>query len=235
MLRPWTRSKKLRRACGGNPREACTRHIGRGLVSRRDAGGAKEQAHLSLGQERFTPPCRPRSTDPIDLSVRCGLPRTRSRCRPRAAGLQHRSYAASSRCDRNQNHAWRSRYSPPRSSRMAWRQGPQGCKQHLDLAAAATRARTQRPRKHLAIHAAELAIEPNFQILRRYRRSLLLRLEHAHRAAVENHGHRAPRLGSCRSLNLRIGIRSIRRASYPSLTSAVRKHDFTGKRLALII
>src|SRR5262249_17666271 len=69
MLRPWTRSKKLRRACGGNPREAHTRHLGRGLVSRRDAGGPKEQAHLSLGQERFTPPCCPRSTDPVDLSV----------------------------------------------------------------------------------------------------------------------------------------------------------------------
>src|ERR1700730_12171211 len=62
-----------------------------------DAGGPKEQAHLSLGQEGFTPPCRPRSKDPIDLPVRCGLPRTRSRRRPRAAGLQHRSYAASPR------------------------------------------------------------------------------------------------------------------------------------------
>src|SRR5262249_30754212 len=30
-------------------------------------------------------------------------------------------------------------------------------------------------------HAAELAVEPDFQILRRHRRSLLLRLEHAHR------------------------------------------------------
>src|SRR5262249_22202 len=86
MPRPWTRSKKLRRACGGNPRETRTRHTGRGLVSRRDAGGPKEQAHLSLGQERFTPPCRPRSTDPIDLSVWCGLSRTWSRRRPRAAG-----------------------------------------------------------------------------------------------------------------------------------------------------
>src|SRR5262245_42444200 len=89
---------------------------------------------------------------------------------------------------------------------MAWRQGPQGSKQHLLLAAPATRTRTQRPRKYLAIHAAELAVEPNFQILRRYRRSLLLRLEHAHRSAVENHVHRPPRLGSRRSLNLRIGI-----------------------------
>ena len=41
----------------------------------------------------------------------------------------------------------------------------------------------------------------------RYRRSLLLRLEHAHRSAVENHVHRPPRLGSRRSLNLRIGIK----------------------------
>jgi NAD(P)-dependent dehydrogenase (short-subunit alcohol dehydrogenase family) len=66
-------------------------------VPRRDGSGSKEQAHLSLCQEGFTPPCRPRSKDPIDLPVRCGLPRTRSRCRPRAAGLQHRSYAASPR------------------------------------------------------------------------------------------------------------------------------------------
>jgi hypothetical protein len=44
-------------------------------------------------------------------------------------------------------------------------------------------------------------------ILRRYRRSLLLRLEHADRSAVENHVHRATRLDSSRSLNLRIGIR----------------------------
>src|SRR5262249_45829032 len=64
-----------------------------------------------------------------------------------------------------------------------------------------------RPRKYLAIHAAELVIEPNFQILRRHCRSLLLRLEHAHRSAVENHVHRPPRLGSRRSLNLRIGIK----------------------------
>src|SRR5215468_3054091 len=55
MPRPWSRSKKLRRACGGNPRGTRTRHTGRGLVPRRDAGGSKEQAHLSLGQERFSP------------------------------------------------------------------------------------------------------------------------------------------------------------------------------------
>src|SRR5262249_58878913 len=90
--------------------------------------------------------------------------------------------------------------------RVAGPQGPQGSKQHLALAAPATRTRTQRPRKYLAIHAAELVVEPNFQILRRHRRSMLRRLEPPHRSAVENHVHRPPRLGSRRSLNLRIGI-----------------------------
>jgi hypothetical protein len=59
-------------------------------------------------------------------------------------------------------------------------------------AAAAACAGTQSPRKHLAVHATELAVEPNLQILRRHRRSLLLRLEHADRSALENHVHRTP-------------------------------------------
>ena len=41
------------------------------------------------------------------------------------------------------------------------------------------------------------------------RRSLLLRLEHSHRSAVEDHVNRAPRLGLDRSINLRIGIRCV--------------------------
>src|SRR5262249_35950255 len=61
--------------------------------------------------------------------------------------------------------------------------------------------------KHLAVHASELVVKPDFQILRRYRRPLLLRLEHTHRPALEDYVHRATRLGSSRSLNLRIGIR----------------------------
>src|SRR5262245_65370442 len=72
--------------------------------------------------------------------------------------------------------------------------------------AAAARTRTQRPGKHLAVHASELVVKPDFQILPRYRRPLLLRLEHTHRPALEDYVHRATRLGSSRSLNLRIGI-----------------------------
>src|SRR5215472_14683392 len=90
---------------------------------------------------------------------------------------------------------------------MAWRQSPGGSEQHLTLAAAAARTRTQRPGKHLAVHAPELVVKPDFQILRRYRRPLLLRLEHTHRPTLEGYVHRATRLGRSRSLNLRIGIR----------------------------
>src|SRR5262249_1369931 len=70
----------------------------------------------------------------------------------------------------------------------------------------AARTRTQRPGKHLAVHASELVVKPDFQILRRYRRPLLLRLERTHRPTLEDYVHRATRLGSSRSLNLRIGI-----------------------------
>ena len=168
--------------------------------------GSEEQAHLPLGHKRLASPRHPRSTHAIDLSVRCGLSRARNRRRPRAAGLQYRSHAASSQRDRYQGHAWRTRHSDPRSSWMARRQRPQGSKQHLAPAAAATLTRTQPARKHLAIHAAELAVEPHLQILRRHRRPLLLRLEHAHRPALENHVHRPPRLGRRRSLIVRTGI-----------------------------
>src|SRR6266704_2278630 len=50
--------------------------------------------------------------------------------------------------------------------------------------------------------------------------SWLLRLEHAHRSAVENHVHRPPRLGSRRSLNLRIGING-RPARFPAATETM--------------
>src|SRR5215475_10416877 len=89
---------------------------------------------------------------------------------------------------------------------MAWRQSPGGSEQHLTRAAAAARTRTQRPGKHLAVHASELVVKPDFQIHRRYRRPLLLRLEHTHRPTLEDYVHRATRLGSSRSLNLRIGV-----------------------------
>ena len=53
----------------------------------------------------------------------------------------------------------------PGSSRLAWRRSAQGSKQYLAVAAAAALTRTQSPRKHLAVHASELVVEPSLQIL----------------------------------------------------------------------
>src|SRR5258707_11886836 len=69
-------------------------------------------------------------------------------------------------------------------------------RQHHHSRPAAEIPRTQSGRKHLAVYARQLALEPHLQILRRYRRSLLLRLEYAPRPALENHVHRITPVGS---------------------------------------
>src|SRR6516225_4317887 len=92
---------------------------------------------------------------------------------------------------------------------MARSEGAEGPAQHLADAIAAAFARTEQPGEHLAVHAPKLAIEPRLQILRRHRRSLLLRLEHPYCSAVEDHVNRAPGVGLHRSFNLRIGISRI--------------------------
>ena len=51
--------------------------------------------------------------------------------------------------------------------------------------------------KRLAVHARQLALEPNLQILRRHRRPLLRRLEQAHRSALADHVHRTAPIGLC--------------------------------------
>src|SRR6266487_4574786 len=107
-----------------------------------------------------------------------------------------------------------------------------GAAQHLAPAAAAARARAKQPRKYLAVHAPELAVEPHLQILRRHRRSLLLRLEHPHRSALENHVHRLPRLGDRRSLFVRVGITHITRAYALEKLRESGEFDATARRLA---
>src|SRR6516164_10178858 len=89
---------------------------------------------------------------------------------------------------------------------MARSEGADCPPQHLAAAIAAAFARAEQPGEHLAVHASKLVVKPRLQILRRHRRSLLLRLEHPHRPAVEDHVDRTPRLGLHRSINVRIGI-----------------------------
>ncbi len=48
-------------------------------------------------------------------------------------------------------------------------------------------ARVEPGRERLAVHARQLAVEPDFHVLRRHRRTLLRRLEQARRSALNNH------------------------------------------------
>src|SRR5262249_53758018 len=93
--------------------------------------GPKQQAHLSLGQEGFTSPCRPRSKDPIDLSVRCGLPRTRRRRRPRAPACNTEAMQLHLDEIATKNHPGAHAILLLDQAGVAWRQGPRGSKQHL--------------------------------------------------------------------------------------------------------
>src|SRR5258705_6878887 len=89
---------------------------------------------------------------------------------------------------------------------MAQVAGPQYPEQHLAAVAASPFARTQSPGEHLAVHAQQLAVKPHLQILRRYRRPLLLCLEYTDRPTLEDHVHCSARLGNRASVVVRIGI-----------------------------
>src|SRR4030088_753219 len=53
----------------------------------------------------------------------------------------------------------------------------------------------QSGREHLAVHARQLAVEPDLYILREHPRTLLPSLEQAHRSAMAHHVHRNARVG----------------------------------------
>src|ERR1019366_8175760 len=71
----------------------------------------------------------------------------------------------------------------------------QRSRQYQHRSAAVEIARTEPDRKHLAVHARQLALQPRVHIWRGYRRSLLRRLEQARRTALAHHVHRSTRLG----------------------------------------
>src|SRR5258708_31556592 len=111
---------------------------------------------------------------------------------------------------------------------MAQVAGPQGPEQHLADVAASAFARTQSPGKHLAVHAPQLAVKPHLQILRRYRRPLLLCLEYPDRPTLEDHVHCSARMGNRASVVVRIGItpsisRPVRRRGPTSWTSCIQE------------
>ena len=167
--------------------------------------GQKNKLTYRWARKGSSSPGHPRSTHPINLSVRRVMPRARSRRCPRAARLQHRGHAAPSGRNRNE------RKSPPAHTPFSFSikldgTAPKTSRLPKHLAPAAAAACTRSSTLKMAVYAGELAVEPHLQILRRIVDQV--RLERAHRSALENHVHRSPRLGSRRSLIVRIGIRS---------------------------
>src|SRR5260221_6969806 len=69
-------------------------------------------------------------------------------------------------------------------------------RQYQHRAAAAESARAEPNRKHLAVHARQLALQPRVHIRRGHRRSFLRRLEQARRTALAHHVYRSTRLGA---------------------------------------
>src|SRR5262249_50697373 len=67
---------------------------------------------------------------------------------------------------------------------------------NITIIAPAKMPRTQSRRKHLAVHARQLALQPRLQILRRSRRALLRGLEQARRSALAHHVHRTTPMGA---------------------------------------
>src|SRR3979411_1592335 len=136
-----------------------------------------------------------RSTHPLDLHLRRHLSGARNRRRPRPAALQHHSDGAASGRDLPNGDAGSPCRCAARSGRMApLRQARHSC-QHYPDAAAAKVARTQSGRKHLAVHARQLALQSRLPLLRRDPRALLLRLEPAPWPSCEQHVERTAPLG----------------------------------------
>src|ERR1700738_4979423 len=187
--------KKLSRSRGGDGRKRGVWQADRDLVSRRSSDRAEKQGHPPMGETRDTAFGAARPEDEFSLYFRRHLPGRRKRRRACPPLLQQRGHGPASRrnlaCGRTKRACARS----SRSGRVACLGEASRPGQHHALAVAAEIARAQSGREHLAVHARQLALEPRLRILRRHSRPLLLRLEQAHRHALENHLHRNKRVG----------------------------------------
>ena len=83
-----------------------------------------------------------------------------------------------------------------RSGRLALDAQAGDPRQHHRPGAAATIARVEPGGECLAIHARQLVVEPDLQILRRHRRAVLPSLEQPHRPTMEDHVPRHAQMGA---------------------------------------
>src|SRR3954470_20734809 len=196
-LRRWRFLKKSPRHLGNDPGGPPERYPHRTMVAGRGARGPEEQDRAPLGPTGH-PASRPaRSADKLGLHLRGDLPAAGQGRSPGPAAMRHAGHEPApggSRAGRGSRSPWGPADGP---GRMAPHQGPCRTRQPHAGAAARPSARIEPGREYLAVSARELVVEPRVRLLRRHRRSLLLRVEPPHRPALDHHVHRPPRLGQC--------------------------------------
>src|SRR5215210_1886922 len=188
--------KKLPRPCGGTCEGRGPRQADRDLVRGRGAGRAEEQDHPALGQTRHAPVSPQGPENAVRLHLRGHLSGRGQRSRACPAPLHHRRHDLAPEGDRAGRRARSSCPRPCGSGGLAPVQETCGPGQHHPCAAPGQGARVEPRREHLAIHARELVVEPDLHLLPRHPRSLLRRLEQAHRPTLAHYVHRPAGLGS---------------------------------------
>lgn len=168
----------------------------RAVVAKRGAVRPEEQHHPAMDQARHPPISPQGSAHHVGEHLWCQLS---CRGKERGAGsppLQHRRSDASP-C---RNIRCRGTRCPCRADTLMGRLAQLGGHGHpgqYHLAAVASKMPpSQPPRKRLAVHARQLAVEPHLQVLQRHPWSLLLRLEPPHQSAMAHHVHRTAPMGS---------------------------------------
>jgi hypothetical protein len=149
-----------------------------------------------MGETRDQAICAARPEDCVGLYLRRDLSGQRKRRRARPTLLQQRGHAL--HLEEISLAVATGAHALVLLDQAGWhvsKELPVPGKQYDPRSIAARVTRVEPSRKYLAVHARQLALEPGFQILRRHPQSLLLRLEQAHRYALENYVHRNKRMG----------------------------------------
>src|SRR5271170_7103332 len=196
--RPQARSrilKKLSRAPGSDrAREGRRAQRHRNLVRRRGARRPEEQDHPALGQARHASKRSQRSANRLGLYLRRHLSQGRQGRSPRYAQMRHRGDEPASGRNRHPDRAGGARRPSRRPGRLAFVGPAHRAAQHHANPVPRKVPRIEPAGKHLAVHARQLALKSDLQILRRYRRPLLRRMEQTHRSTLADHVDRDARL-----------------------------------------
>src|SRR4051812_28404671 len=136
------------------------------------------------------------SANPVGLHLRRDLSGGGERRGSRPPPVYDRGHEPAPSRDLTGGRAWRACARPGGPGGLASVQAACGPGQHHPRTAPGQGARVEPRREHLAVHARELDLEPDLRRLQRHSRSLLRRVEQAHRSALAHYVHWTEKLGS---------------------------------------